>query len=120
MSLKNAVIEGCTLVADSGTGTLKITSNASQNTKVDGFGVYAGTITISISNLTGAGFSGGTGSGTITGSAQYNKIDNQPVVLEGDKTAEIPVSAVDGDGDPITVPTVVTITVAGQTVVKME
>lgn len=122
MSLKNVVVEGCSLVANTGLGTIKIETPASEKVKANNSKVYAGTLSISISNLAGTGFTNGSGIGTLTGSAMKNKIDGQPVVLEGDQSDEILVNATTTSSPPtqIQVPTIVTITVAGQTVYKAE
>lgn len=120
--LKNVAVENCVLVADTGEGNISIDTPASANMKIDNKGVYAGTVTISISGLSGSGFTNGSGSGTLTGSAQFNKLDNQPVILEGDQSVTIMVSATTTSTPPeeIEVPTVVTIQSAGQTVVQAE
>ena len=122
---KNVVVEGCILVADSGAGTITISSAASSNSKIDGKGIYAGDITISISNFSGPGFTGGSGSGTLSGSAQFVSVDGKHVVLEGDQSESISVGATITP-QPISPPytvtilTVVTITSAGQISVQAE
>ena len=119
--MKNVAVEGCQLTADTGTGNISIDTPASTNTKVDNKGVYAGTVTISIKGLSGSGFSNGTGSGTLTGTAQFNNLDQKPLILEGDKSVTIPVTAqIPNPPYTTTVPTIVTIQSAGQTVMKAE
>lgn len=122
---KNVVVEGCVLVADSGAGTITISSDASSNSKIDGKGIYAGDITISISNFSGPGFTNGSGSGTLSGSAQFVSVDGEHVVLEGDQSESINVTATitPPPATPpytMTVPTTVTITSAGQLSVQAE
>lgn len=120
--MKNVAVEGCQLTANTGIGNISITTPASTNTKVDSKGVYAGTLTISITGLSGSGFTNGSGVGTLTGSAQNSKIDNQAIVLEGDQSDVITVKATTTSTPPtqIEVPTIVTIVSAGQTVMKAE
>ena len=120
--MKNVVVEGCSLVADTGIGNIKIETDASKKVKVDQKGVYAGTLTISITGLSGTGFTNGSGTGTLTGTSVYNKVDGGAVVLEGDQSAQIPVNATttSSPASSIVVPTIVTIVSAGQTVVKAD
>lgn len=134
MSLKNYVVEGCVFeIYENGSvnpsGTISITSAASTNTKVDGNGVYTTLI------VTVAGFSSmdpshqpwvpSSGStvnpAQILASAQHNKIDTLPVVLEGDEAKNVTILGQKQQGQT-TVPETATVTIkvksAGQSVVK--
>ena len=120
--MKLVAVEGCILTADTGTGNISINTNASQKCKVDGKGIYSGTLNISITGLSGSGFTNGSGNGTLIGTGIYTSIDSQSVVLEGDKSTTITVTATMTayPYSEITVPTIVTINSAGQTVLKAE
>lgn len=91
MTLELVAVDGCTLGHSAGStvsgGSFTITSIASNKVQVDSKGVYYG-VTISFT------FAGGnevtcvagsvTGSGTITATAIYTKVDNQVVLRLGD------------------------------------
>ena len=123
--LKNIAVENCVLVADTGVGDIKISSPASLNVKAENKGVYFGVLNITITGLSGTyegvSFSNGSGTGTLTGSAQFTNVDNKPVALEGDKSVTIPVVAqIPNPPYTMTIPTIVTIQSAGQTACKAE
>ena len=132
--MKNFVVEGCVFeILENGivnpSGIVSVTSTASTNSKVDGKGIYTTLI------VTVAGFSSTdplhqpwiSGSGStvapaqISASAQYNKIDNLPVVLEGDEAQNVTILGQKQQGQTtVQEQTIVTIKVksAGQSVVK--
>lgn len=120
--MMNLAVEGCILQANTGAGNIKIETPPSGKVKCDNKKAYSGTLTISISGLSGSGFTNGNGSGTLTGSAQKTKIEGKAAVLEGDQSVTIPVSATTTSVPPvqISVPTTVTIISAGQTKVTGE
>lgn len=114
--MMNIAVDGCVLQANTGAGNIKIETPPSQKVKYDEKGAYSGTLTISISGLSGSGFTGGSGSGVLNGSAQKVKIEGKAAVLEGDQSETITVSATTTSVPPvqISVPTIVTIISAGQ------
>ena len=134
MSLKNYAVEGCTFeIYENGTlnpsGTVSVTSTASANTKVDGKGVYttlmvtvAGFSSIDPDHQPWISESGATiVPAQISASAQFNKIDNLPVVLEGDEAKNVTILGQKQQGQT-TVPEQTSVTIkvksAGQSVVK--
>ena len=130
MSLKNVVVEECQFEisvggAVIGSGNVSISSAASINTKVivgvQKKGVYAGAMSISVSNYADASIAQGTGAGVITPSATKTKVDNQPVVLEGDSGEVVLSGVIPGTTTAVTGYTVtVKINSAGQSTVKAE
>lgn len=129
MSLKNYVVEDCQFNITVGglvigAGNVNITSPASTNSKViigEGIkkGVYTGPMNIAVSGYSDSAISGGSGSGVINSTANNNKIDGKPVMLEGD-SGEVVLSGTNPQsGSPITGYTVtVKIVSAGQSTVK--
>ena len=125
MSLKNIVIEGCQFSIEVGgavigTGNVSVTSLASINSKINigglSKGIYAGPMSISVSGYTDSAIAGGSGTGVINPSAQFNKIDGQPVVLEGDSGEVVLTGTNPQSGAPVSGYTVkVKIISAGQT-----
>ena len=134
MSLKNYVVEGCIFeILENGvvnpSGVVSVTSAASTNTKIDGKGVYttlmvtvAGFSSIDPSHQPWIPLSGSTvNPAQISASAQYNKVDNLPVVLEGDEAKNVTIVGQKQQGQTtVTEQTTVTIKVksAGQTNTK--
>ena len=126
MSLKNIVVENCQFSIEVGgviigSGNVSITSTASTNSKVDGNGIYAGQMAVSVSGYADASITGGSGSGMINPSAQYISVDSMPVVLEGD-SGEVVLSGTNPQsGSPVSGYTVtVKVVSAGQSVVIGE
>ena len=119
---KAIAVSGCTLELSSGSGTVSISTPASQVTKFDNKGAYKGTIDISISGFTGGSVVGssGTGAGTITGSAQHITIEGSPAVLQDDESESITVYGTNAKGDPATASVTVKISDAGQSVAEGE
>lgn len=119
---KPIAVSGCTLSLSSGSGTVSITTLPSTVTKFDNKGAYKGTIDISISDFTGGSIvsASGSGSGTITGSAQHITIEGDPAVLQDDESDSITVSGVNSKGDPATASVKVKISKAGQSVAEGE
>lgn len=134
MSLRNFTVEGCVFeIYENGSvnpsGNVSVTSLASTNSKVDGKGIYT-TLMVTVAGFTSADpnhqpwvpLSGATiVPAQISASAQHNKIDDLPVVLENDEAKNVTILGQKQQGQT-TVPeqTIVTIKVksAGQSVVK--
>lgn len=126
MSLKNIVVEGCTLqFQNGGSGTITITpGQTSTKVKADGKAVYK-TLNFTISGYTGQSITiagSGAGSGSINATAQHCKVEGQPVFLEGDQSATITINGLQpvpgGGTGPATATEIVKITNAGQTKAK--
>lgn len=122
---KNIAVEGCTLqFQNGGTGTISITpGQTSLKVKADGKGVYK-TLNFTISGYTGQAITvagSGTGSGSINASATHDKVEGNPVFLEGDVSSTITINGLQPSGGgtaPATATEIVKITSAGQTKVK--
>lgn len=86
MSLKEIAVQGSTLKFQNPahSGTITITTPPSTNTKVDSKGVYAGVLTVTISNGSDGSITNATGTGTITPTALFVKVDGQLVIRKGD------------------------------------
>lgn len=113
--MKNIAVQGCSLDC----AFAQIQTSPIQSVKCDGKASYAGSLTINISGYSGQGITGGMGTGTLQGSAEHVKIESKKAVLEGDKTdPPIQVTGATSGGGTLTVPVTVTITYAGQSVVK--
>ena len=100
---KLIAVNGATLKLSAGTATGKtITSNPSTKTKIDGNGVYKGTINVKISGYVGSTVVAqtGGGSGSITGTASKVKVEGSPVALKGDKSGNILITGTDTYGNP--------------------
>lgn len=109
-------VQGCTLSFDAlNTGVITITSNASTKSFYQTSGVYAGSISFTVSGVTNVSVSGtaGTGTGTITATALKSIVDNQFPVRQGDNVTIVVSGTI--SGNPGTWPAQITVTNAGQT-----
>lgn len=100
---KYIAVEGATLKLSSGTATGKeITSSPSSNSKIEGNGIYNGTINVQISGFVGSTVATqtGGGSGSIDGTASKTKVDGNPVVLKGDESGDILITGNYANGNP--------------------
>lgn len=118
---KYVVVSGAKVEITSGTGDASITSTPSQYVKINGKGVYKGTLDIKITGYSGTGFVNGNGSGQISPDSLYTKVDGEKVTLLG-ASATFTVSAQTTSSPPsqIEVPCTVVINDAGQTEVTAE
>ena len=118
--MKYVAVEG--MVLDFGTTSVPssnvVLGPASLNASVDGKGVSAGPISISVTGATMGSNTGGTGRGFFAPSALHCDADGQKFLLEGDAA----IIVVDGVNSGVPVSWTVTATVrsAGQTSVKAE
>lgn len=108
-----------------GSGDLEVSTLPSSNTKVKvgsvDKGVYAGPMSVTVSNYVDPSITSGTGPGIITPSASKVTVDQLPVMLEGDSGEVILSGSNPQSGSPVTGYTVtVKIISAGQSVVKAE
>lgn len=110
-------VKDCTLSLSQGTGTITIQTPPSTKSKIDNKGIYAGNLTILITNYVGATITNGTGSGTLFPLSQKVKVENKIVCVEGDKT-QITVTGVTVSGSPSSEIVTVTISKAGQNKIK--
>lgn len=124
--MKNIAVSGCTFSitvggAIIGSGNVSVTGTASQNTKIDGMGVYTSPLAIAVAGYSDAAISGGSGSGVINSTAQKVTVDQMPVILEGD-SGEVVLSGTNPQsGSPVSGYTVtVKVLSAGQISVKGE
>lgn len=124
---KLIAVQGCTLeIVEEGKSALskQISTSPSSNVKFDGKGAYSGTLQIVLSEYTGGAIVSGSGAtvtpGTLSGSAQYVKIDGNSAVLEGDTSDTITVFGLDSMGHSVTDTCTVKISDAGQDYVKGE
>lgn len=120
-------VQGCTLeIVEEGKSatSISITTAPSTDVKFDGKGAYSGTLQITLSGYTGGYIVSGSGGtvtpGTLSGSAQYVKIDGNSAVLEGDTSDVITVVGSDSMGHSVTDTCTVKISNAGQDYVKGE
>lgn len=83
-------VKDCTLKLSVGDGTKTVTTAPSSVFKIDGKGVYAKEIIVSITDYLGGAITDGNGIGvgTIKSSAQYTKTEGEFVVLEGDESEQ--------------------------------
>lgn len=98
---KYIAVDGATLKLSAGTATGKeITSSPSSNSKIEGNGIYNGTINVKISGFVGSTVVSQTGGGigTISGTASKVKVDNNPVVLKGDESGDIVIIGTNSGG----------------------
>lgn len=124
---KAIAVQGCTLeIVEEGKSALskQISTSPSSDVKFDGKGAYSGTIQIALSGYTGGRIVAESGAtvtpGTLSGSAQYVKIDGNSAVLEGDISDTITVVGSDSMGHSVTDTCTVKISNAGQDYVKGE
>ena len=103
-----------TLDGDDGTAVVQL-SPPSTSVFVDGNGVLCGTVSIAITGASNSekGATGGTGAGTIDGTAEHILVDGQKPLLEGD-SATITVTGVDAKSNPISWDITATFKDAGQ------
>ena len=81
-------VEGCELALDHGSSSpISISSTPSDKVKAGGKGCYKDKISFSVSGFSGNKITNGNGSGSgnISGSAEYVLIEGDPAVLENDK-----------------------------------
>lgn len=132
MSLKNIVVEGCSLeFQNGGSPNEGIVINptpvqTSTKVKAEGKAVYK-TLKFTITGYTAPSSKpnwvpgSGSGSGEITATSQYVKVEGEKVILEGDESAEITINGQEYEGSSTVSATfteVVKVTNAGQTKVK--
>ena len=123
--LKNIAVQGCTLKLSQGTGNISITNDPSDDVKINGKGVYT-SMNFSISGFTGGEITvagSGAGSGSINTTVQNVKVDGKPVLVKGDKSAEITINGQKPSGsgtDPASCIVTVEISDAGQDKVDAE
>lgn len=123
MTNKFVAVEGCTLILSSGTAlSVQITTSASSKHKVDGKGIYFGTLTIKIDGFTSEKIdAGGMGVGTLNPTASLVSSNKQgikqKVVRVDDVSEQIFVSGTKS-GNPATDIVTVKISNAGQKKVK--
>lgn len=82
--MKNIVVQGCTLDCE----FAQIITSPKTCAKIDGSAILYGSLVIQISEYTSSVITvpkSGSGSGSLQPSAQYVKINGEPVVLEGDE-----------------------------------
>ena len=91
MALIEVAVLDCTLKFQnsSHSGTIVISTLPSTNTKVDNNGVYAGVLTVVITAGTDGSITNATGTGTISPTALFVKIDGQLVIRKGDSSIVI-------------------------------
>lgn len=118
--MKYVAVEGMTL--SFGTTTVPddgvVLGPASVSVSVDGSGVYAGQLSITITDATMGSNTGGTGSGFFAPSSIHCDADGQKLLLEGD-TAAIKVTGVNS-GSRVEWAVTATVVSAGQTYMKAE
>lgn len=127
MSLKEIVVEGCSLEFQNGGGpnsAIIITSGqASTKVKAEGKGVYK-TLKFSVSGYTGQAIDvtgSGSGNGEITATSQNITVEGNKVFLNGDESAKFEIKGkkyVQGGTTDVSVFEIVKVTDAGQTKVK--
>lgn len=100
---KYIAVKGATLKLSAGTATRKeITSIPSSHAKIEGNGVYNGTINVQISGYSGSTVATQTGGGlgSINGTASKVKVDGNSVVLKGDQSNNILITGNYANGSP--------------------
>lgn len=120
---KFIAVDGATLKLSAGTATTKeITSSPSSHSKIEGNGIYSGTINVKISGFVGSTVVSQTsgGVGTISGTASKVKVDSNPVVLKGDESGDILIIGTDTYGNPAQETITVSIDDPGQDLWKAE
>lgn len=119
--MKYVAVEGMTL--DFGDTTVLDESvtlgPASFNTSVDGKGVYAGPLAISVVGAQKEDYMGGSGAGIFSPGAQKVSVDGLKVLLEGDE-ATFEVVGVNAEAVPVAWTVTAKVTSAGQTVMKAD
>lgn len=120
--MKPVAVEGMTIEYTVGTKIVSATAMlgpASRTVSVDGHGVYAGSLSISVTNATdGSGASAGTGAGVFVPGSSYCTADGEKVLLEGD-WATIQVAGTKG-GEPFSWTLTAKVKSAGQDSVTAE
>lgn len=124
---KSIAVQNCSLeIVEEGksASSIEISSSPSTDVKINGKGAYSGTVQISISGYTGGSIVSASGAtvtpGTLSGSAQYIKVDGKSAILEGDTSNTITVIGSDSRGHSVTDTCTVKIANAGQNYVKGE
>lgn len=117
---KNIAVEGCSPQDITGSGTVKIESQPSNDVLAGGKKAYFGTINVSVKGSNGGGLinnNNGQGPGTIKGTGSNVLGNGQPAVLEGDTgTATVTgTNTVGNTTTTVTTTVTVKITNAGQT-----
>lgn len=120
--MKLVAVEGMTIEYTVGSvvaSATEVLGPASLTVSVDGKGVYAGSLSISVTNATdGSGASAGMGSGVFVPSSSYCTADGEKVLLEGDE-ATIQVAGTKS-GEPFSWTLTAKIKSAGQDSVSAE
>ena len=119
--MKNIAVQGCVLDCI----FAQITSPPDSKSKIDGLGIYCGSINIQISGYSSSVITvpgSGTGSGTLQPTSNHVKIGGKAVVLERDEvTITVNGQATSGTSTiPVSEPVTVKISSAGQNTVKGE
>ena len=112
-------VQGCQFQLSSGQGTVVCQTLPSSKMSIDGKGVYVGTINLTIAAYTNESLTQGMGSGVLSGTSK-NKSQGLPIIREKDESLEILVTGVDASGKTATTTVTVTISDAGQKLVKGE
>lgn len=124
--MKNIAVQGCSIElsppSTSPLTVITVTTQPNNNMKCDGKGVYTGQISVSISAYGSETITdmNGAGPATIVSTAQYVKVDGQPVLLEGDEDNNCAISGTTGGQTAVTDIITVKISAAGQTSVAGE
>ena len=118
--MKYVAVEGMTL--DFGTTNVPaggvVLGPASLKASVDGHGVYAGPLSITVTGATMGSNTAGTGVGVFVPSSVHCTADGLPLLLEGDSATFVVTGTL--SGVPVTWPVTATVRSAGQASVKAD
>lgn len=118
--MKYVAVEGMTVTYGENSVASSTLGPASSVTKVDGNGVYAGMLSISVSGADNGVNTGGSGSGFFIPGSSYCTVDHQKVLIEGDEATIVVEGTIKESGLPASWNVTAKIQSAGQTHVKAE
>lgn len=114
---KPIAVLGCKLqILPPSTGTVTVTGVPDSNVMIENKPAFFGQIAFTIAGASTTGATGGTGGGSIMGTAVFNSNSNKPAVLLGDQVVvTVKGTTTSSPSSPIEWPLTVQITNAGQT-----
>lgn len=118
--MKYVAVEGMTVTYGENAVTSKTLGPASSVAKVDGKGVYAGMLPISVFGADNGANTGGSGAGFFVPGSTYCSVDGQNVLLEGDEASILVAGTNKESGLPVSWVVTAKIQSAGQASLKAE
>ena len=120
--MKPIAVVGCQLqLLPPTTGVVTVTGTGEAKTLIDNKPAFFGSISFSVSGASTTGATGGTGGGSIVGTAAFTSDNNKPAVLLGDQVT-VTLTGTTTSTPPSTIewPAVVQVVDAGQTSTNVD